>query len=147
MTIMVEATRRRHNHAFLRESMDEMCRTARDIPALSPVERGAAVARIVEFLHTTLEPHAREEEEGLYPFVAQCLGDERATATMVRDHEAIRERVDALEFTDPQDGPRLQELLYGLYALVSVHLWKEEIEYLPLLDAHGLAYAPHPFAG
>jgi hypothetical protein len=39
-----------------------------------------------------------------------------------------------LEATDEDDVERLQELLYGLYALITVHFWKEDQLYLPLLE-------------
>jgi iron-sulfur cluster repair protein YtfE (RIC family) len=132
--LMIDATRRRHDHAQLREHVDHIRLAAREIPTLSPDERSALAARIVDFLRGTLAPHAKEEEWGLYPEIARLLGNPRATATMARDHEAIRERTAELEIADPEDGPRLQELLYGLHALISVHLWKEEVEYLPLLE-------------
>jgi iron-sulfur cluster repair protein YtfE (RIC family) len=43
--------------------------------------------------------------------------------------------IEALAETDPGDIARLQELLYGLHALITVHFEKEEEIYLPLLDA------------
>ncbi len=137
--IMNEATRRRHSHTELKEHVGQIRLGAREIPALSPEERRLLVARILDFLHGMLAPHAMEEERGLYPVIASLLGDPRATATMVRDHQAIRERVVALERVAPEDGAALQELLYGLYALISVHLWKEEVEYLSLLAESGSA--------
>jgi iron-sulfur cluster repair protein YtfE (RIC family) len=137
--VMIEATRRRHEHVQLQDHVRQLRLAAREIPALSPEERRALVTRIVDFLHGTLARHAREEEWGLYPEIARLLGNPRSTATMARDHEAIRERVAALDVVNPADGAELQELLYGLYALISVHLWKEEVEYLPLLEESGRA--------
>jgi hypothetical protein len=43
--------------------------------------------------------------------------------------------IEALAEADLTDVARLQELLYGLHALISVHFEKEEEIYLPLLDA------------
>jgi hypothetical protein len=42
-----------------------------------------------------------------------------------------------LEVTDEDDVERLEELLYGLYALITVHFWKEDQLYLPLLERPG----------
>ncbi len=56
---------------------------------------------------------------------------------MIHDHVAIRARIAQLEQADPRDLARLQELLYGLYALISVHFAKEEELYLPLLGQAG----------
>ena len=86
------------------------------------------------FLRGTLIPHAEAEEEVLYPAVAEVLGDPEATATMVSDHRGIVARIDSLGQAKPDDLQRLQELLYGLYALVIVHFHKEEDDYLPLLE-------------
>ena len=54
---------------------------------------------------------------------------------MVHDHEAIVERIERLEPTDADDIDALQDLLYGLYALISVHLRKEEDIQLPAFEA------------
>jgi DUF438 domain-containing protein len=78
-------------------------------------------------------PHTLEEEQAVYPVVARSLGCPEATATMERDHDAIRERIQVLAAVDPADNALLQELLYALHALISVHFWKEEAEYLPIL--------------
>jgi iron-sulfur cluster repair protein YtfE (RIC family) len=42
--------------------------------------------------------------------------------------------VEALADADRDDIARLQELLYGLHALITIHFEKEEEIYLPLLD-------------
>jgi hypothetical protein len=54
---------------------------------------------------------------------------------MVHDHEAIVERVERLEKAGVDDVDTLQELLYGLYALIGVHFRKEEDIQLPAFDA------------
>jgi hemerythrin len=54
---------------------------------------------------------------------------------MVHDHEAIVARVERLEAANASDVDTLQELLYGLYALISVHFRKEEDLQLPAFDA------------
>jgi hypothetical protein len=101
---------------------------------MSPEERQAVIARIVDFLRGTLLPHADEEERSLYLDVARKLGHPEATAPMTHDHVAIRVRTLELAATDETDVDQLQELLYGLYALISVHFWKEEQLYLPLME-------------
>ena len=54
---------------------------------------------------------------------------------MVHDHEAIVARIELLERTAPADTDALQELLYGVYALIGVHFRKEEDIQLPVFDA------------
>jgi iron-sulfur cluster repair protein YtfE (RIC family) len=54
---------------------------------------------------------------------------------MVHDHEAIVTRIERLERAEPADADTLQELLYGLHALISTHFRKEEDLQLPAFDA------------
>lgn len=94
-----------------------------------------------EFLAHHLIPHALAEDRALYPVVARLMGAEAATATMSRDHvevgrlaealPVLRERVRRGETGVERD---LRRILYGLYALVSLHFAEEEEIYLPLLD-------------
>jgi iron-sulfur cluster repair protein YtfE (RIC family) len=88
----------------------------------------------VDFLQHTLIPHAEAEEGHLYPEIGRILGDRRATETMSYDHVAIGERIEALERAELTDTQALEELLYGLYALIIVHFAKEEEVLLPLLE-------------
>ena len=83
----------------------------------------------------TLVSHARTEEEVLYPEWAKLVGFDDAAVPMVHDHEAIVARVERHEQTDVDDIDTPQELLYGLYALISVHFRKEEDIQLPAFDA------------
>ena len=124
----------RAEHRHLREHVEHVKLAARELPELSPEEREAVVGRVVHFLRHTLAPHAETEETLLYPEFAQLLGHPQALEPMIYDHVAIRERIGELDEADLADTARLQELLYGLYALVTVHFWKEEEIYLPLLE-------------
>jgi len=124
----------RMDHVRLRDHVEHMRLAARELPSLSPEERREVVTRILDFLRDTLLVHAAEEERSLYPAVAEILGNPHATAPMTHDHVAIRARIVELSAVPETDVDRLQELLYGLYALISVHFWKEERLYLPLLE-------------
>jgi len=124
----------RAEHRHLRDHIEHVRLAAREIPELSLEERTAVVGRVLYFLRHTLAPHAETEETLLYPEFAQILGSPHALQPMVYDHVAIRERIGELDETDVGDTARLQELMYGLYALIVVHFWKEEEIYLPLLD-------------
>lgn len=128
-----EAFREEHRH--LLAHADQIRAAAGEVADLAPPERTALIAGILDFLHETLVPHAEWEEQVLYAAVGKLLGSTAATATMSRDHVAIRRIIDALEEADPANVTRLQELLYGLHALLLVHFEKEEEVYLPLLDA------------
>ena len=128
-----EAFRAEHRHLIAH--VDNIRVAASEIPDLAPEEREAVVGRILAFLRGDLVPHAEWEEQVLYAAVGDLIGARAATATMSRDHVAIGRMVDALAEADSHDVPRMQELLYGLHALIRVHFEKEEEVFLPLLDA------------
>ena len=125
----------RHEHEQLLEHIEHIAQAAREMPRLSEDERAAVRDRILGFLRGTLIPHAKAEEEVLYPEWAALVGFADAAVPMVHDHEAIVARIDRLEAADVADVDTLQELLYGLYALISVHFRKEEDLQLPAFDA------------
>jgi iron-sulfur cluster repair protein YtfE (RIC family) len=125
----------RREHEELLSHIQHIGQAAREVARLDREERELLVGRIVEFLRGTLLPHARAEEEVLYPEWAKLVGFADAAVPMVHDHEAIVERIDRLGHTDADDLDTLQELLYGLYALISVHFRKEEDIQLPAFDA------------
>jgi iron-sulfur cluster repair protein YtfE (RIC family) len=124
----------RQDHAKLRDDVEHIRLAARELPAVSPDQRHAIVEGVLDFLHETLLPYAEEEEQWLYAAVGEVLGNPESTRSMTHDHIAIRARAVELAATEDSDVDRLQELLYGLYALISVHFWKEEQLYLPLLE-------------
>jgi iron-sulfur cluster repair protein YtfE (RIC family) len=125
----------RKEHEELLTHIDHLGQAARELPRLDPAERREVVGRVLGFLTGTLLPHAKAEEEVLYPEWARLVGFEDAVVPMVHDHEAIVARVERLERTDADDVDGLQELLFGLQALIEVHFRKEEDIQLPAFDA------------
>ena len=111
----------RDDHAKLREDVEHIRLAARELPAVSPEERHEIVRRILDFLRGTLLPHAEEEERWLYAAVGKMLGNPESTRPMTHDHIAIRVRLLELSAAEDTDVDLLQELLCGLYALISVH--------------------------
>ena len=125
----------RHEHEELLAHIEHLGQAARELPRLDSEERRVLVGRILEFLRGTLVPHAKAEEEVLYPEWASLVGFDDAAVPMVHDHEAIVARIERLEQADADQVDTLQELLYGLYALIEVHFRKEEDIQLPVFDA------------
>jgi iron-sulfur cluster repair protein YtfE (RIC family) len=125
----------RKEHEQLLEHIEHIAESAREVPRLSDEERQALRERILGFLRGTLIPHAKAEEKVLYPEWAKLVGFADAAAPMIHDHEAIVARIERLERADIHDIDSLQELLYGLHALISVHFRKEEDLQLPAFDA------------
>ena len=125
----------RREHEELLSHIEHISQAAREVARLARGERELLVARILEFLRGTLLPHAEAEEEVLYPVWAKLIGFADAAVPMVHDHEAIVARIERLEHADVDDLDTLQELLYGLHALIGVHFRKEEDIQLPAFDA------------
>jgi iron-sulfur cluster repair protein YtfE (RIC family) len=126
----------REEHVELIEHIEHLAAAAREMPRLSDEEREVLRDRVLGFLRGTLIPHAQAEEQILYPEWAKLVGFDDAAVPMVHDHEAIVARINRLADADVTDADLLQELLYGLYALISVHFRKEEDIQLPVFDAH-----------
>lgn len=134
----------RDEHKELVERI-EVLRTVADSigsAALESLREGVGQAYI--FLIHQLIPHAQAEEQVFYPTVGRVLRAVEATETMSRDHlEVIRltEELEALRlrlFYEPfstSDEQALRRVLYGLYAILKLHLAKEEEIYVPLLEA------------
>ena len=123
----------------------EVLRTVADSIGTAPMESiREGVGQAYTFLIHQLIPHAQAEEQVLYPTVGSLLRAVEATQTMSRDHlEIIRltEELEALRlhlFYTPvseADEQALRRVLYGLYAIIKLHLNKEEEIYLPILEA------------
>jgi hypothetical protein len=92
---------RRHD---LEQLVREIRIWARTIRSLTVGERHDACALLAGTLRDRLEAHSEHDDEGL---------------------QALGVWVDALERADPLDVDLLQELLYGIDALVRVHVWRE----------------------
>ena len=83
-----------------------------------------------------LLPHMAAEEIVLYPAMNR-LAERDVTATLLRDHDEIRRYATQIERAslDPQGSSAndLRAALYGLDAIIHLHLANEELFY-PLLD-------------
>ena len=71
----------------------------------------------------------------LYPEGNARLGSPLGAAALAYDHLAIRSWIAKLAEADNEDVEMLQELLYGLDALIRVHLWKEDELYVKPLGS------------
>jgi iron-sulfur cluster repair protein YtfE (RIC family) len=102
------------------------------------------IEQAFEFLTRQLFIHAQAEDKVLYPMVQKIMNSPQATATMSRDHVEVDSltqelgslRVHKTQLSVPFDhAMALRRVLYSLYALIKLHLAKEEEIYLPLLDS------------
>ena len=123
---------------------NEILRTVADsIGTVSAESIREGVGQAYSFLIHQLIPHAQAEEQVLYPAVGRLLGASEATETMSRDHLEVMRLTEELEalrlhlFYSPEneaDEQVLCRILYGLYAIIKLHLAKEEEIYLPILE-------------
>lgn len=133
MTIDTESFRKAHHELDGRTA--ELRCLAETLPVLTTFERAERRRRILRFLHERIEPHTRVDEMVLYPEVATRLGDPLIAVAMNYDHLAIRRWIELIAAADVSDTAKLQQLLYGLDALIRVHLWKENELFLASLES------------
>ena len=134
----------RDEHRELRVRIEVLRTLADSIGSADAESIREGVGQAYAFLIHQLIPHAQAEEQVFYPTVGRLLRALEATQTMSRDHlEVIRltEELEALRlhvFYTPvseADERALRRVLYGLYAIIKLHLAKEEEIYLPILEA------------
>jgi hypothetical protein len=82
----------------------DVLRAGRTIRSATRLDRATTCRELTARLRRTLEQHAAADDAGL---------------------RAIQLWLSALAATDPGDVDRMQELLYGIDALVRVHIWRE----------------------
>ncbi len=122
----------REEHKELRAHIELLRKVADSIGSASTESIREGVGQAHSFLIHELIPHAQAEEQVLYPTVGRLLCALEATETMSRDH------LEVIRLTEELESLRLH-LFYtpanGLYAIIKLHLAKEEEIYLPILEA------------
>jgi hypothetical protein len=96
----IDLTRRHDLETLVREVRI----SARTIRSLTMSERHICCERLATALRDRLEARSEHDDQGL---------------------QALGVWADALERADPLDIDLVQELLYGIDALVRVHVWRE----------------------
>lgn len=122
----------------------EMLRSTADLVGASPVDQ---VCGLLEELHTFLVerliPHTVAEDSVLYPAVEEAMGMPGATRALSLDHRAIVRLSDDLGWLRGQlcgkmvtrdQAMALHRVLYGLHAILKLHLATEEAILIPVLD-------------
>lgn len=135
----------REEHQEMLPHVEAILRAALRVGEVPLSDLRPTIEEVYDFLEYHLKPHAEAEEAGLYPAVQKVMGSPDATRTMIRDHVEIRHYTDDLKIAIRAIGTNtlshhqmgeLRRILFGVYALVHVHFFKEEEVYLPLLDNH-----------
>jgi iron-sulfur cluster repair protein YtfE (RIC family) len=138
----------KEHHKSITRQLTEGVNAADAITPENYSGRQADLDGFVKFLTDDLIPHAQGEERSMYPAVAELVcryGN--PLSTMSLDHQAIVERIERLKdiagklkTASPDERIRLvptaRRIAVELGALISVHLAKEEIALLPLMEEH-----------
>jgi heavy metal translocating P-type ATPase len=122
-------------HALHRRELDELDRVAGSLGDLPPGEVHAELDRVRHYLADELLPHELGEERALYPVLATAAPGEDPTLPMVRTHREIARRIRLFERAvdglpagplDPVDRHDLQRRLWGLHAILALHVALED---------------------
>ena len=140
----------RDEHRELAPSLARIRPLADRVGELPPAQAMAELEWVRTFLVDTLIPHEEAEDKRVFPLLARSVGSDDITAALHRTHTEIYHLV---RFTDrlvrevPPEGPAaeditdLRRVLYGLDAILRLHMAQEEELYLSLGDEHPEAAA------
>ena len=139
------------DHARLRPRIASIRAAADGLGSGDAPDAVAAVAAVHTFLREAIEPHQAAEDAELYPALARFLGGSDPLGPMTRAHVEISHQIrrlgrliDELDPSDPSDDDliELRACLYGLYALLDLHMTQEDEEYLSLSDQDSSGVPP-----
>jgi len=131
-------------HNLLIPKLDSIRETADALDAIPPKEALGALKATQALLNEEILPHEAEDENEIYPRMAEILPGEDPMASMSRTHREIFHMVDVFERQmadlqpsgpDPADIRDLRRTLYGLHAILRLHFDQEEELYLTLHDS------------
>jgi heavy metal translocating P-type ATPase len=124
-----------HDHGHLGAGVDDVAIVAEQLDRLEPHVAVQRLRKVRDFLVDDLLPHELEEEATVYPTLRAVLADEDPTLPLVRTHRELARRIRLLDrlVTDLGDeGPEpdeildLQRSLFGLHAVLELHLALED---------------------
>ncbi len=131
----------REEHQQLRPRLEVLKRAADAIGQAPAGQLAEFLDPAIAFLQGRLLPHARAEDEILYPVVTRLLGSRHLVEAMRHDHrEMARLAGDLVTIRgrlwreDPRDLDALSGILHSLYTLVLLHCAKEEDLLTPVLE-------------
>ncbi|MHB8891751.1 MAG: heavy metal translocating P-type ATPase [Candidatus Limnocylindrales bacterium] len=139
------SARLRTEHRELAPSIARIRALADGLGSMPPLRAREELLRIRTFLIETLVPHEEQEDRDVFPLLAQAVGNDDVTAALHRTHTEIFHLirfVDRLVVEVPEEGPGpedltdLRRVLYGLDAILRLHMAQEEELYVALGDEH-----------
>jgi soluble P-type ATPase len=136
-------------HRELAPALARLRTTADRLDQIAAPESRTELEALRTFLVEKLIPHEQEEDREVYPKLAEAMGTDDATAALHRTHIEIFHLVrlfDRLVAELPAEGPGpddrtdLRRALYGLDAILRLHMAQEEELYLSIgVEDHGAA--------
>jgi heavy metal translocating P-type ATPase len=118
---------------------------------LPPGEAKARLDGVRTFLIEKLVPHEEHEDREVFPMLARAARSDDLTSALHRTHTEIFHLIrltDRMVDELPAEGPAsedhndLRRVLYGLDAILRLHMAQEEELYMALGDEHPAAVAP-----
>jgi soluble P-type ATPase len=140
----------REEHRRLLPGLRRLRQLADQLDFLPVARARSELLAVRAFLVDELLPHNEAEDATLYPAVAKLIGGHDPTGPMTREHTEIAHLVNLYARTlddIPDDGPdredtrELRRMLYGLNAILKLHLAQEEESYLTLFEEEAAAPA------
>ena len=137
--------RLRNEHRELAPSIARIRSLADGLGSMPPARALDELHQISRFLTGTLIPHEESEDREIFPLLASAMGNDDATAALHRTHTEIFHLIrfmDRLVAETPEEGPGpedltdLRRVLYGLDAILRLHMAQEEELYVALGDEH-----------
>ncbi|MGH3264674.1 MAG: heavy metal translocating P-type ATPase [Trebonia sp.] len=132
------------DHETVRAGLEAVLAAADGLGVASPAESLRQLGEVEQFLVRAVTPHEAWDDAHLLPAVDRKIGGDDPTEVTSRTHGEIAARVHELgeliellpaEGPSAADLPELRRRLYGLHALLTLHLAEEDQVYVPLLDA------------
>ena len=140
----------RAEHAALAPSLERIRIVADRLDSIAAPEAALELAGVRDILFDELIPHEENEDRTVYPMLARASGSDDVTVGLHRTHTEIFHLIrlfDRLVRDLPEAGPErddltdLRRVLYGLDAILRLHMAQEEELYSSLVDDAGAAPA------
>lgn len=132
-TVPLEVLKRGHSRAL--RAVEELEHVLELLRRGEGEKAVAAVRGLLGFLEGEQELHFRQEEEGLFLYLARVTGEGPVRA-MVGEHDSYRKAVSTLKalLQEAGDATPLERLLVNITALLREHIRKEETAFFPLAE-------------
>lgn len=129
------------DHDELMPKLDSIADTADLLDHVDRADAGCRLRRIAALLNDEILPHEEEDEQRIYPVIAEMIGGEDPLRAMSRSHREIfhlAHRFNRMIEEMPTEGPdavdiqEFRRLMYALHAILRLHFDQEEELYASL---------------